>query len=160
MRNQASRASACVRCSSITSSSPGNPGTEPGRVSSDPFVAKDARIALTAKYSRTTIRATAYDIGPHYLTGSVADETTIGGGLSASRQFAANSSGDLQVTYRDAETEAALDHNHIFQTEGRDPAFEPAHQPDDYDPVGGRLDQSETLAYQDWRVAPCTRSPP
>lgn len=52
------------------------------------------------------------------LTGSVADETTIGGGLSASRQFAANSSGDLQVTYRDAETEAALNHKHIFQTEG------------------------------------------
>ena len=85
---------------------PASPGTDPGRVSSDPFIAKDARFALTAEGGKTAIRMTAYDTDRDYLSGTIADETTIGGRLGATRQFAANLSGDLEVSYEDIETES------------------------------------------------------
>ena len=123
---------------------PNNPGTEPGRVSSDPFVAKDGRITLTAEGSRTTIRATAYDTERDYLSGTVADETTVGAGLSATRQFAANFSGDIEATYEDTETEAALAAGPgPYVPDGSDPASESPHQPDDHHLARGRLLQPE-----------------
>ena len=134
---------------------PVSPGTNPGRVSSDPFVAKDARITLTVEGSRTTIRAMAYDTERDYLSGSVAEETTIGGGLSATRQFAANFSGDLQATYQDTDTEAALDQvqDHTYQTEAILRFNHRTSRTITTSLEGGYYNQSGTLAYDGWWVA-------
>ena len=134
---------------------PSNPGTEPGRVSSDPFVAKDARLVLTANGSRTLIRATVYDTERNYLTGSLSDETTIGGSLSATRQFAANFSGDVQATYQDTETEAALaqDTDHTYQTQAILRLNHRTSRTITTSLEGGYYNQGGTLAYDGWWVA-------
>lgn len=134
---------------------PSNPGTDPGRASSDPFIAKDARFAVTAEGSRTTIRATAYNTERDYLSGSLADETTIGGGLGATRQFAANLSGDLQATYQDTETDVvqAQDKNHTYQTEAIMRLNHRTSRTITTSLEGGYYNQSGTLAYDGWWVA-------
>jgi hypothetical protein len=134
---------------------PGNPGTEPGRVSSDPFVAKDGRMTLTAEGVRTTIRAVAYHTERDYLGGSIADETTVGGGLSATRQFAANFSGDLQATYEDIDTETALDPvlDRTYQTEAILRLNHRTSRTITTSLEGGFVNQSGSLAYDGWWVA-------
>ena len=130
-------------------------------MSSDPFVAKDGRITLTAEGVRTTIRAMAYHTERDYLSGSIAEETTVGGGLSATRQFAANFSGDLQATYQDTDTEAALDQvqDHTYQTEAI-LRFNHRNQPDDHHLAGGRLLQPERIVGIRWLVGGAARAVP
>ena len=97
----------------------------------------------------------AYDTERDYLSGSVAEETTIGGGLSATRQFAANFSGDLQATYQDTDTEAALDQvqDHTYQTEAILRFNHRTSRTITTSLEGGYYNQSGTLAYDGWWVA-------
>ena len=134
---------------------PDNPGLQPGRASSNPFVAKDARLGLTATGSKTSIRATVYDTERDYLTGSLADETTIGGSLSATRQFAANFSGDIQATYQDTETEATLAQakDHTYQTEAILRLNHRTSRTITTALEGGYYNQSGTVAYDGWWVS-------
>jgi hypothetical protein len=81
-------------------------GLELGRITANPFVAKDARIEATASGSRTEVTVVAYDNQRDYLSGPLADETTVGGQMIATRQFAANLSGDVSVSYEEYETGA------------------------------------------------------
>jgi hypothetical protein len=82
------------------------PGLELGRITADPFVAKVARIEATANGSRTEVSVAAYDSQRDYLSGPLADETTVGGNLLVTRQFAANLSGDFSASYEEYETGA------------------------------------------------------
>lgn len=134
---------------------PANPGTEPGRVSSDPFVAKDGRMTLTAEGVRTTIRAMAYHTERDYLSGNIADETTVGGGLSATRQFGAKFSGDLEATYEDIDTEAALGQalDRTYQTEAILRLNHRTSRTITTSLEGGFVNQSGSLAYDGWWVA-------
>jgi uncharacterized protein (PEP-CTERM system associated) len=137
---------------------PSSPGTDPGRVSSDPFVAKDARFALTAEGAKTGIRMTVYDTERDYLSGTIADETTIGGRLGATRQFAANLSGDLEASYEDTETESLgagplQGQNNTYQTEALLRLNHRTSRTITTSLEGGYFNQSGTLAYDGWWVA-------
>jgi hypothetical protein len=134
---------------------PDDPGAEPGRVSSNPFVAKDGRITLTLEGVRTTIRATAYHIERDYLTGNIAEETTVGGGLGATRRFVANFSGDLQATYHDTDTRTAFDPagDHSYQTEAILRFNHETSRTITTSLEGGYFNQSGSRAYDGWWVA-------
>ena len=82
---------------------PIDPGLELGRVTANPFVTKVARIEATAKGSRTEVLVAAYDSQRDYLSGPLVDETSVGGNLTATRQLAANFSGDFSVSYEEYE---------------------------------------------------------
>jgi hypothetical protein len=134
---------------------PDNPGTEPGRVSSDPFIAKDGRITLTVEGVRTTIRAVTYHIERDYLSGNIAEETTFGGGLGATRQFAANFSGDLEATYQDTDTqgEFAPARGRTYQTEAILRFNHETSRTITTSLEGGYFNQSGSLVYDGWWVA-------
>ena len=78
-------------------------GVDFGRTTTNPYIAKDARIAVTAKGSRTELSVGVARTERDYLAGPLADEEGIGGGMTATRQFAANFSGDFEAYYWDYE---------------------------------------------------------
>ena len=134
---------------------PGNPGSEPGRVSSNPFVAKDGRMTLTAEGVRTTIRAVAYHTERDYLSGNIAEETTVGGGLSATRQFRGQILRRPGGDYQDIDTEAALDPvvDRTYQTEAILRLNHQTSRTITTSLEGGFVNQSGSFAYDGWWVA-------
>ena len=94
---------------SIGSFTPGElpPGTDPGldfgRLNSDPYVGKNARLGVSAIGSRTTVNLSLYHIQQDYIRNRQDDDTYQGGGLVLTRQLASNLSTDMSVSYTDYE---------------------------------------------------------
>ena len=74
-----------------------------GRLTSSPFVSKEARAGVTAAGSRTTIGLTAFQWERDYLSGLLQDEIQTGVSLDATRQLVSNLSADFSVGYSDYE---------------------------------------------------------
>ena len=74
-----------------------------GRLTSSPFVSKEARAVVTAAGSRTTIGLTGFQWERDYLSDLLQDETQTGVSLDATRQLMSNLSADFSVGYSDYE---------------------------------------------------------
>ena len=90
---------------------PFDPGTLPpwfppldfGRLNSQPYVAKNASLGVTASGSRTTLTLTAFQFDRDYLTAERQDETNLGASFTATRNLASNLSADFSVTMSEYE---------------------------------------------------------
>lgn len=82
---------------------PGLPGVGVGRVNSSPYVAKDARVQITAVGSRTRVSVDGFQLERDYIRNQGADEKGTGAGLLVTRQMASDLSLDFDVSYSDYE---------------------------------------------------------
>ena len=80
-----------------------SPGVDFGRVNSSPYVAKNARVSVSAAGSRTKLGVTGFQYERDYVRNLRSDETGTGVAFSATRQLASNLSSDFSVSYSDYE---------------------------------------------------------
>lgn len=83
-------------------------GPTSGFITTNPYVAKDAVATVTAEGGKTKLSASVFQAKRDYLLGPLADETGLGGSLSATRRIAANLSGDFEAYYQDYERGSVL----------------------------------------------------
>jgi len=83
------------------------PGTGPsldgGRLNSQPYVNKDARVEIRAKGSRTEVGLIGFDTKRDYLRNAFGDEHGTGVSLNATRKLASNFSLDAAASYMDTQ---------------------------------------------------------
>ena len=79
------------------------PDADFGRLTSSPYVSKDARAGVTAVGSRTRLGLTGFQVERDYLSGLRPDEIGTGVALDATRQLASNLSADFAISYSDYE---------------------------------------------------------
>ena len=82
---------------------PGSPDVGLGFLTSEPYVARDARAGIVLQGSRTTLRITGGQFERDYLRARQYDQTDTTGSLGVTRQLASNLSADATVTYTDYE---------------------------------------------------------
>jgi hypothetical protein len=78
-----------------------DPGNAIGLISSSPYVSRDARLAVQAKGSRTTLGLNAFGNEREYLNEVFGDEEGTGVAFTATRDLAQNASIDFTVAYSD-----------------------------------------------------------
>ena len=88
---------------------PGGSNIDFGRLSSSPFIARNASAGIRAVGSRTTLGLTGYHYERDYLRATREDETGFGGAFTATRQLASNLSADFTLSYDDYDRSFDLD---------------------------------------------------